>query len=220
MTSTYPWIINIFVWFLPVLTAISWREAIKAWVCHYRGDSTAKMAGLGSFSLMKNLDPIGSALAPFVLIIRHIGFIYAWAKPLDIRPNYLNRGTFDVGLIVFAGIASNFIMAIGWAWIGYIGQHFILNPNAAKYVTMAGKSGVSINLLLFLIHMIPLPPLDMSQLVRFYLPRYIKAFYITVDSIGHYLIFVIIFLKLEEPYLMPIMKALTDYLYSIVGFSL
>ena len=75
MTSAYPWFFQLLTWIIPVITAVSWRECAKVIISDHRGDSTANMIGLGSFSSFKNLDPIGSAISPLLLALRHKSFV-------------------------------------------------------------------------------------------------------------------------------------------------
>ena len=152
MYEDYPWFFELLIWLLPILTAVSWREAVKAWVSHLRGDSTAKMLGYGSFSLIKNLHPFGSLVAPLILALRH-NFVYAWAKPVDIRSSYLDMGKWDVLIVVLCAIFSNFLMAIAWLMVTKSGayiQHFGL----ANTLVSMGEAGVHINLLLCILHMV------------------------------------------------------------------
>ncbi len=221
MENTYPWIFELLAWLVPTFTAISWREAIKVRLCNLRGDSTAHMVGLGSFSLSKHLDPIGSALAPLLMILRHKEYIYAWARASEIRSNFLKNGRYDVLLIVSCAILSNLMMACGWIGIIQIGK-LMGNHAAASFLITSAEAGVKINLLLTIVHLIPLPPMDISLIVREYLPRYIKGFYRLFDPIGHFLIFAAIFFQtpFQTLFLEPAVHSLNTNLLQLLGLTL
>lgn len=221
MLQTYPWIYELFIWLIPTLTAVSWREAIKVRLCKLRGDSTAHMVGLGSFSISKNLDPIGSALAPIIMILRHKDFIYAWARASSLRVGYLKRGRTDVILIVLLTIASNFVMALGWVGIGYLGK-LIGNTETSSFLLAIADAGIKINLMLTVVHLIPLPPMDVSIVVREFLPRYIKSFYKLFDPIGHYIIYAAILFQTPfiTMFLTPLLNTIEGNLLAWVGIVL
>jgi len=221
IAESHPWFMDLAAWVLPLLTAVSFREAIKTHACHYRGDTIAKMVGLGSFSLTKNLDPFGSALGPLVLIIRQKGLVYGWAKGTEIRPDFLNKGRWDAAFIILIALLSNYIMAAGWACFGKLGLLFNDTfPRISEFMLLMGKNGVEINLLLMIVHLIPVPPMDISYLVRSYLPQVIRMAYTPFDYVGQYLIYVVIFLKAAQPQLGIIMGHLQTHLFDTLGFSL
>ena len=221
MFENPPWFIDLACWILPLLTAVSWREAIKTHACHYRGDTIAKMIGLGSFSLTKNLDAFGSALAPILLIIRNKGYVYGWAQGIEIRENFLNKGKFDVVLIILIALLSNFAMAAGWALVGKLGLILqATTPKVAFYLLQMGKNGIEINLMLIIAHLIPIPPMDTSYLVRSLLPQTLKMMYVTFDYVGQYILFTVIFIKLAHTELALAMNYLQDLLFSLIGFSI
>ena len=215
MIDAYRWFFMLFIWVIPTLTAVSWREAVKAHLSHYRGDSTAKMLGLGSFSPIKNIHPIGSAVSPLLLILKH-NDIYAWANKIEVRSSYLNQGRADTILILSSAIAFNFLLALVWAWLAQFSA--MLPSGSIQYLIMEScKAGIKVNLVLFVMHLIPLPPLDMSSIVREFMPRYPKSFYASLDSIGHYLIFFALLLDYAQPYLDPILLHLQQLITSLVG---
>ena len=221
MVGAYPWFFELLTWLIPIITAVSWRETVKVIVSSYRGDSTASMIGLGSFKSLKNLDPIGSAIAPLILVLRHKGFVYAWARGSDLRVNFLNRGKIDVILVILSGLLFNYIMAITWAYIGKLS--FFLEASyqsIAKVLLVSAKNGIQINLILVIMHLLPLPPLDMSYLIRSFLPRYIKALYISLDHVGHYVIFVLIFFRIAKPILEPSYIFVAQHMFSVLGFTI
>lgn len=215
MLSDYQWFIELLFWMPPTILAISWRESVKTWLCNYRGDSSAKRSGNLSFSL-NNLDPTGSAIAPILLILSH-SYVYAWAKPTDIRHTFLKGKQSDVIIIVCLGLLSNFVMAMGWSLIAMIGKtQTHLHPMLAKLLIVSGQAGIQINILLIAVHLIPLPPLDMSYVVRAFLPRYARSTYTLLDYIGHYIVFGLFLFDIGQSYIHPVYIGLVDQLHSIM----
>lgn len=216
MIDTYRWFFLLFIWVIPTLTAVSWREAIKAHLSHFRGDSTAKMIGLGSFALHKNIHPIGSALSPLVLILKH-NDIYAWANKVEVRSNFLKLGHIDTIIILSAAILFNFLFAAVWAWIAHFAA--LLPRGGLQHIIIEScNAGIKVNLVLFAIHLLPLPPLDMSNILREFLPRYPRSFYASIDYVGHYIIFFGLLFDYGQKYLDPTLLFLEQTLSSMVGF--
>ena len=50
------------------------------------GDPTARYAGRLSLNPLKHLDPMGSFIVPFMLVMMRAPFIIGWAKPVPINP--------------------------------------------------------------------------------------------------------------------------------------
>lgn len=207
MISHYHWFFELLLWIPPTLIAISWRETVKAWVCHYRGDPTIQSVGGTSFGF-KNLDPIGSALAPVLLIIGRTT-VYGWANPTEIRPNFLNRGNVDAALAVSAGLLTNFVMAVVWSKASIFATSLAKSsPELSESLLVISQAGIQINVMLIAVHLFPLPPLDMSYIVRGYLPRYPKAWYTYLDPVGQPVVLLLFLFKIAPFYVNPVAKVI------------
>lgn len=220
MLIHYKWFYELLIWMPPTLLAISWREAVKAWVYNWREHSTSNRPLKASFDFT-NLDPIGSAIAPVLLILAH-SYVYGWAKPADIRANNLKKGIWDVALILFAAFAANFLMAAGWAWVAKFALHLSkTNPHLSEALFIASEAGVQVNILLISIHLLPLPPLDMSYLVRVKLgkySRYAESWYTYIDPVGQIALFILLLFKIAQPFIHPLYLLVLEQLHLFIGF--
>ena len=115
------WLLEITLWILPTTMAVSFRESAKAWACSLMGDATAKRAGRVTLNPFKNLDPIGSLIIPFLLILRHQPIV-AWAKKIEIHPSYLKYRYFGTACVIFSGLFANLVMASGWHLVLHYSQ--------------------------------------------------------------------------------------------------
>lgn len=216
MVMHYKWFTDLLIWMVPTLLAVSWRETAKAWVCHLRGDPSVKAAG-GTSLALSNLDPVGSALAPVLLILGH-NTVYGWARTTEIRPNFLKRGQTDAVLAVCAGFLTNLIMAIVWVKVGVIAKTFTTShPTIAEILLIAAKAGLQVNVILISVHLIPLPPMDMSYILRGTMPRYTKAWYTYIDPIGHHVVFLLFLFKIAPTYVQPIASVVLEQIQSIIS---
>tara|TARA_S200000501_G_scaffold108296_1_gene101649 strand:- start:6756 stop:7373 length:618 start_codon:yes stop_codon:yes gene_type:complete len=141
---------EVLVLLIPVLLfALVFHEFSHGWVAYKLGDPTAKNQGRLTLNPIAHLDPFGSMMILFV------GF--GWAKPVPVDSRYLANPREDMMKIAFAGPASNLFLAlIGGILIrltGYVG------PLTSMLILFT-----QINISLAVFNMIPIPPLDGSQI--------------------------------------------------------
>ena len=141
------------------------HEVSHGWVALLLGDSTAKDEGRLSLNPLKHLDPLGSVLVPLILYITTLGQgpLFGWAKPVPVNPyNFRDQkwGTLKVAL---AGPLSNFFVAIFFGLV----IRFLVLP--ATFVSLL-QIIVIYNLLFGFFNLVPIPPLDGSQILFSLLP--------------------------------------------------
>ena len=142
---------------IPVLVfALVFHEFSHAWVANQLGDPTAKYAGRLTLNPLAHLDIFGS------LMILFVGF--GWAKPVPVDSRHLGNPRTDMMKIAFAGPASNLILALISGTIiratGYMGA----------FTTMLVMF-TQINIMLAVFNMIPISPLDGSQIFSGFMVR-------------------------------------------------
>lgn len=161
---------RIVVWILPVVFAITVHETAHGWAAKKYGDNTAKMLGRLTLNPLKHIDPVGTVILPGLLLLTGTGFIFGWAKPVPVDARNFKNPRHDMAIVALAGPVSNLLMALGWALVARLGVLIDV-----EFVTMPmiywGIAGISINLVLALINLIPIPPLDGSRVVSGILPH-------------------------------------------------
>lgn len=210
MIYSQNWLFELILWVIPTFLAIRWRESAKAWACHFRGDSGPKMQGYTSLNPFKKLDPIGSIIAPFILILRQQP-VFAWAHRFEVRASFMKNGLSDVILVVAAGILSNLAMAIAWHWIGHFNDQLIGIKFLHDIINYMVIDGVHINCILMVIHLIPIAPLDASAIISNMLPKFLKSIYELTTHIGMYVITLLMLSQHFEQELITIMNDLTEF---------
>lgn len=141
---------EVLVLLIPVLLfALVFHEFSHGWVAYKLGDPTAKNQGRLTLNPIAHLDPFGSMMILFV------GF--GWAKPVPVDPRYLANPREDMMKIAFAGPASNLFLAL-------IGGVLIRLTGYAGPLTSMLILFTQINISLAVFNMIPIPPLDGSQI--------------------------------------------------------
>ncbi len=184
---------RIAVWLLPVVFAITVHEVAHGWVAKLRGDKTAWMLGRLTLNPIKHIDPVGTILIPGLLLISGTGFIFGWAKPVPVNMRNLKNPVSDMAVVAAAGPISNILMAIAWALFGRLGVMLDVESVTQPMMYMS-VAGITINLVLALINLLPIPPLDGSRIFSALLPGRWAWYYSRIEPYGF---FVLLFLLMS-----------------------
>ena len=160
---------RIVVWILPVVFAITVHELAHGWVAKQYGDQTAWVLGRLTLNPLKHIDLVGTLLIPGILLLTGTGFIFGWAKPVPVDPRNFARPRQTMAIVALAGPIANLLMAIGWAVLARIGVSLNIEAISSPLI-YSGVAGISINLVLALLNLLPIPPLDGSRILTGVLP--------------------------------------------------
>lgn len=178
---------TIAIWAVPVLFAITLHEAAHGWVANKLGDPTARQLGRITMNPLKHIDPVGTIAVPLVLVMLS-GFIIGWAKPVPVDMRHFKQPLLDMALVALAGPASNFLMACGWALMITLSTTALAETSIAVYLLQMGKAGMTINLILMVLNLMPIPPLDGGRVVAGVLPKQVAWSYMRIEPYGMWII--------------------------------
>ncbi|HEB80464.1 MAG TPA: site-2 protease family protein [Chromatiales bacterium] len=156
---------------LPLLFAVTVHEVAHGWVARRLGDPTAMMLGRLTLNPIKHIDPLGTLLIPALLLIMHAPFLFGWAKPVPVTWQNLRNPKRDMALVAAAGPGANLAMALLWALVAKLG--LVLAPTMGGFalpMVLMGKVGITFNLVLMVLNLLPLPPLDGGRVLVGLLP--------------------------------------------------
>jgi Zn-dependent protease len=207
---------RVVVWFLPVIFAITVHEVAHGWVAKKRGDTTASMLGRLTLNPIKHIDWIGTILVPAILVLSFTGFIFGWAKPVPVNDNNLRHPRVDMALVAIAGPIANLLMAFIWAGIARIGVSVELEAVSLPLIYM-GIAGISINLVLALINLIPIPPLDGSRVLACLLPPKWAWHFNRIGSLGLIVLLVLLMTDTLSMVLGYPLYYLQQFFFSVAG---
>lgn len=162
------------------------------------GDRTAKDAGRLTLNPLKHLDLFGSIILPITLFLLSGGtVVLGWAKPVPYNPFNLKNPKKGAGLIGIAGPLSNFIIAIIFGMILRL-----IYSSAGAFPVLATASIlfnfiVLINILLGVFNLLPIPPLDGSNVLFALLPEKYAAVRRFLMRYGFFLLILFIFFGFE-----------------------
>ncbi len=156
---------------LALVFALVLHELGHAAAALYFGDDTAKRMGRLTLNPLAHLDPLGTLLLLFV------GF--GWAKPVPINPLRFRNYRLGLFVVSIAGILVNLVLAVLAALL--LKALFARFPGEVLAAfqganTMVGSLALavyyfaSLNLVLAVFNLLPIPPLDGSKILQSLLP--------------------------------------------------
>ncbi|WP_273396803.1 site-2 protease family protein [Thermophilibacter mediterraneus] len=160
------------------------HEVAHGLAAHLCGDDTAKEAGRLTLDPRAHLDPVGSVVLPLAMALMG-GPVFAFARPVPYNPARLRNPRRDELIVALAGPASNLLQAlVGTALVAALLSPAALAaaPDAALALLDVLLTYVSVNLVLCFFNLIPLPPLDGSKVVLFFLSGRARARYYELQN--------------------------------------
>lgn len=207
---------------LPLLFAITLHEVAHGWAAKQLGDKTAMMLGRLTLNPIKHIDPVGTVIVPGLLILSGfifgsgLGFIFGWAKPVPVNWDQLRNPKRDMALVAVAGPLANFLMAVFWALIAKIGI-MLQSPFASEPMLFMGGIGISINLILMILNLLPIPPLDGSRVVTSMLPGPLAWKYSRIEPYGFMILMALLVTGVLGPILSYPLPALQRMVTGLAG---
>jgi len=181
----------------PFLLAITFHEFAHGYVAMRFGDHTAEEAGRLSMNPLRHLDPLG-VIAFFIVKI-------GWAKPVPVNAARLRNPARDMLYVSLAGPGANLLLAVSSEiLIKILALLAGLLPNAFVYpaVNMAAAS-VWINIVLAIFNLVPIPPLDGSEILIRLLPHEMARNYARLAPFGFILLLVLFYTGILPRLLSP-----------------
>jgi Zn-dependent protease len=201
---------KIVIYALPVIFAITVHEAAHGYAAKHFGDMTAFDAGRITLNPLKHIDLFGTIILPALTVMLG-GILFGWAKPVPVDFRRLRNPKKDMLWVAAAGPASNFVMAIFWALM----MKFSVNAPEAFVLPMAlmAKAGVTINIVLMVLNLLPLPPLDGGRIAVSLLPIKLARPFAQIERYG----FIILIILLFSGVLGKILEPLINLVYALIS---
>jgi len=150
-----------------LLILLTFHEFGHAWMAMKCGDYTARDRGRVSLNPLVHMDLVGTVILPLAMIFLSMSgsglarFLVGWAKPVPVNPRNLNNPKLDDILVTLAGPWMNLLLAVVLMGLARIGVASSSQPMTDYCLNLAHLS-----LLLCFFNLIPIPPLDGSQVMR------------------------------------------------------
>ena len=169
---------------LAFVPALVLHEVAHGFAAYKLGDPTAKSRGRLSLNPAKHIDPFGTVILPVCLMAMGMP-VFGYAKPVPYNPAYFEDPRKGDMMVGFAGPVANLLQAVVGAAIAaalWFSLPIAQLAMASDFVYYAFflflPTYVMTNLCLLLFNIIPIPPLDGSSILLFFLPRkYLPRYY-------------------------------------------
>ena len=165
------------------IVSITSHEAAHGFVADRLGDPTARERGRLTLNPIPHIDWFFTILLPLVLILSGSRFIFGGAKPVPVDLSRLRNPRRDWALVGAAGPGMNIVIAISLsALLAVVKLMGLADPSSG--LTQILAVGVFLNVLLAVFNLIPIPPLDGSRVVQYFLSGAPLAFYRRLEPFG------------------------------------
>ena len=188
---------TISIYALPVIFGITLHEAAHGYVAKHFGDTTAYVLGRVSLNPVRHIDLVGTIIVPLAILLvtswgAGQGMLFGWAKPVPVNYHALRKPKRDMMWVAAAGPAANLAMALGWALTAKLA---LVMPNNyfSDPLFLISQAGVTVNLVLMLLNLIPLLPLDGGRIVAGLLPTRMADQYARLEPWGFPILLALMF---------------------------
>ncbi|MDQ3841494.1 MAG: site-2 protease family protein [Actinomycetota bacterium] len=193
---------------LGILAGIVVHEASHACSAYALGDDTAYHQGRVTLNPTEHLDVLGTLM----ILMAGIG----WGKPTPVTPSKLKGGVWGPVAVAGAGPVSNLLVVV------LCGMLFWLPPFGGEYLFTVVWYLALANGLLFVLNLIPIPPLDGAAILYPFLPRSLDSFVSFMYQYGPMILIGLVLLSIFLPGLSPLsfILALVGPLFDLLGLPL
>ena len=189
-----------------LVIAITMHEFGHAFVADKLGDRLPRLEGRVTINPVAHMDMMGTVILPILTIALSMGsgfpMVFGWGKPVRIMlDNPKTRKKVDI-LSTAGGLVMNLVVALISAILYAV--FAILDWQELAYVALFS---VSINCVLFIINLIPVPPLDGAHFLKYAINMSEETYY-SVSRYGIAILLAIIWIPFTNRILMTIIGAL------------
>jgi Zn-dependent protease len=110
----------------------------------------------------------------FIGILMFLFAGFGWAKPVEVNPSNFKNGRRDDLLVSIAGPASNLILA-------FLLARLLIFTIPGSYELLL-ETMITVNVILAIFNMIPIPPLDGSRIIVYFLPEKARNAWATFEQ--------------------------------------
>ena len=168
------------------------HEAAHALAADRLGDPTPRLTGRLTLNPLPHIDLFLTIILPGLLLMSGSPFLFGGAKPVLVQPHYFRNPSRDMALVAAAGPLSNLVQAFLWALVLNLFLRFGIWDADARGIFIL-QIGITLNLVLMLFNLFPIPPLDGSRIVAHFLKGEARRSYMQLERYGIYILLGIIF---------------------------
>ena len=190
-----------------LIIAMTVHEFAHAVTAVALGDPTPKMQGRLTLNPAAHIDPVGLLM---LFLVR-----FGWAKPVMVNPyNFKNPRRDDI-LVSLAGPFSNLVTAFLTLLVMVLLIKFGVHMTPGMNTVFSLILIYNINFAIF--NMIPVPPLDGSQVLKQLLPYELAQKYHELERYSFLILIVFLMTPILGSILVPMQRLILRMFESIIG---
>jgi Zn-dependent protease len=175
--------VNLSIYFVSLVVAITIHEAMHAYTSHWLGDDTAHREGRITLNPLKHVDPFMTILLPLITLVLFHAPLLA-AKPVPFNPYKVKFEEFGAAIVAAAGPLTNLLLALVVA-----GTLKLAGGGLGDLGIKILAIFLQVNILIFIFNSIPIPPLDGSRVLYAFAPESVQRFMTSIEQFGILIVF-------------------------------
>lgn len=205
--------------FMPAfLAALVVHEYAHAWMAYRFGDKTSEWQGRLTLNPASHMDPFGTVVFPLISIASGANVFFGWAKPVPIDPRQFSHYRKGMFWVSFAGPLSNMIFGLFTAFalvgfMGFVSKDFAFFTGVQQLLYAL----LMLNFSLAIFNLLPIPPLDGSNIVMSFLSHNAARRYMEFQQYSFFLLIFLMFSGVLRILSIPI-QFLANFSLSIAAF--
>lgn len=210
-------ILKIVISAVPIILAITVHEASHGYAAKYFGDLTAERLGRISLNPFRHIDLVGTVIVPALTLLVG-GILFGWAKPVPVNFDNLRNPKKDMLWVAAAGPASNLVMAIAWGiLLGFVKRGVDAGdfPSTAYLFIDMAFIGITINIVLMVLNLLPMPPLDGGRIAVSLLPNHLAYQLSRIEQYGFIILIALMLMGVLGKILLPFIEFFQQIIFRI-----
>jgi Zn-dependent protease len=198
---------------LVLIGSLSIHEAAHAWSANRLGDNTARLLGRLTINPVAHVDVFGTIVLPLIAMVSNLPIIgYAKPVPVDTR-NLGHDWRRKFMLVAAAGPASNLLIASAGAAIFHLSGGFESEAisRGSLAVSLLIRT-VSLNVLLAVFNMLPVPMLDGGNVLAGLLKGQVAQLYDSLRPYGFLILYALLLTGVFAAVVIPIYDVVLGWL--------
>lgn len=196
------------------------HEVAHGWTAEKLGDPTARLMGRISLNPIVHVSLFGTIILPAFLLLMKSPILFGWAKPVPVDFNRLKYGRKGMAMVAISGPLSNFLIAS----VSAIIYHFLIMMGKTNLVhslpfmnkillplLLMSAASVSINIILMVLNLIPIPPLDGGRIVVGILPEKQARLFAEIERYGMLILVLLLFSNMLGKIINPVLSFFINF---------